>query len=187
MLQATAKAALEHDVRNPGSHMSIEQEIMAWDGKSADDIRVVYKAYREQPGFADTIINLTDDEHYQKGATWLLKAWLESGNKLKKSQIAKIYGLLNKLRHWEAKLHLLQCIPFMPIETTDRKSIDTFLRATLTDANKFVRAWSYNGFYELAAQHPEYKEEVKKFFEMAMRVEAPSVKARIRIIMKKGF
>ena len=156
--------------------MSIEQEIVAWDGKSADDIRGVYKAYREQPGFADTIINFTDHEPYQKGATWLLKAWLESGNKLEISQIAKIYGLLNKLRHWEAKLHLLQCIPFMPIETTDRKNIDTF-----------VRAWSYNGFYELAAQHPEYKEEVKKFFEMAMRDEAPSVKARIRIIMKKGF
>ena len=174
-------------IRNPGSHMNIEQEIVAWDGKSADDIRVVYKAYRGHPNFAESIINLLEDEPYQKGATWLLKAWLESGNKFEASQITKIYGLLNKLRHWETKLHLLQCIPFMPIETIDRKNIDIFLRGTLTDTNKFVRAWSYNGFYELAEQYPEYKEEVKIFFKMAMRDESPSVKARIRTIMKKGF
>ncbi len=167
--------------------MTIKQEIAAWNGKSADDIRVVYLAYREQPDFADSIINLIEDERFQKGATWLLKAWLEFGNRLEISQISKIYGLLYKLKHWEAKLHLLQCISFMPIETTDINSIDTFLRATISDTNKFVRAWTYNGFYELAKQHPEYKEEVKIFFEMAMRDEAPSVKARIRIIMKKGF
>ena len=62
-----------------------------------------------------------------------------------------------------------------------------FLRNCLVDNNKFVRAWAYNGFYELAVQYPEYEKETKQFFEMAMRDEAPSVKSRIRNIMKKGF
>ena len=82
---------------------------------------------------------------------------------------------------------MLQCIPFMPIAKKNINVVYNFLRWTLTDQNKFVRAWSYNGFYELSKQHPEYLDETKQYFEMAMRDEAPSVKARIRNILKKGF
>ncbi len=167
--------------------MSIEQEIAAWNGKSTDDIRVIYNSHHVMPDFASTVIKLLKESVYQKAATWLLKAWLESGNKLEKNQIKVVYGFLNKLDHWEAKLHVLQSMPFMPIDKSDRKKVEAFLRVTLTDYNKFVRAWSYNGFYELASQHSEYLSETKQFFEMAMRDEAASVKARIRNLMKKGF
>ncbi|MEW8322573.1 MAG: hypothetical protein AB2606_07985 [Candidatus Thiodiazotropha taylori] len=69
----------------------------------------------------------------------------------------------------------------------EQEEVSAFLRECLTSSNKFVRAWSYNGFYELAIQHPQYQQETKVFFEMAMRDKAPSVKARIRNIMKRGF
>lgn len=62
-----------------------------------------------------------------------------------------------------------------------------FLRNCLISDNKFVRAWAYNGFYELALQYPAYKTEVKKFLDMAMKDEAASVKARVRNILKRGF
>jgi len=65
--------------------------------------------------------------------------------------------------------------------------VEAFLKKCLVDDNKFIRAWAYNGFYELSVQYPEHKDETKQFFEMAMRDEAPSVKSRIRNIMKKGF
>jgi hypothetical protein len=167
--------------------LSLQKKIQAWNGKSADDIKAVYDSYHAQSNFADTIIKLAKDNAYQKGATWLLKAWLESGNKLESDQIKTIYSTLNGLEHWESKLHVLQSIPFMPIEKAERKKIETFLRETLTDPNKLLRAWSYNGFYELATQHSEYLNETKQIFEMAMRDEAASVKARIRNIMKDGF
>lgn len=167
--------------------MSLEQEIAAWDGKSSDYIREIYESNHRQPDFVDNIIKLTIDATYQKGSTWLLKVWLESGNKLEKRQIRKIYDLLNKLEHWEAKLHVLQRISFMPIEQKMGNKVNAFLRKTRTDQNKFIRAWSYNGYYELAKQHPEYLNETKQLFEMAERDEAASVKARIRNIMKKGF
>ena len=57
----------------------------------------------------------------------------------------------------------------------------------MVENNKLVRAWAYNGFYEISRQYPEYKEETKKLFAMAMKDEAPSVKARIRNIMRTGF
>jgi len=98
-----------------------------------------------------------------------------------------VFKLLPQFGHWETKLHILQCIPFLQIAKTEKKEVEAFLRKCLVDNNKFVRAWAYNGFYEISVQYPEYRNETKQFFDMAMRDEAPSVKARIRNIMKMGF
>ena len=177
---------MESILETKGS-MSINQEIATWNGKSADDIRAVYDKHHSESDFLDTILKLKNDSSYQKGATWLLKKWLESGNQLEAEHIKNVYGSLQSLEDWESKLVVLQSIPYMPIEKDEKTNVESFLRVTLTDSNKFVRAWSYNGLYELALQYPEYIEEVKQFFEMALRDEAASVKARIRNIMKKGF
>ena len=59
------------------------------------------------------------------------------------------------------------------------------MRHNLTATNKFVRAWSYNGLYELARRDPVYLPEVEQIFELALRDEAPSVKARIRNLQKE--
>lgn len=170
-----------------GKPMNIEQKIALWDGKSASDIKAIYDAYKSDSNFSDTIIALSLTKGFEKGATWLLKAWLEAGHTLEQTQIATIYGALDQLEHWEARLHLLQSIPFIPIADTDSHNVYNFLRLTLTDNNKFVRAWAYNGLYELSRQHSQYRHETKQYFAMAMRDEAPSVKARIRNIVKKGF
>lgn len=167
--------------------MNIKQALASWDGKSAEDIKAIYDAHHADSDFADTIIALSLTEAYEKGATWLLKAWLEAGNELEQSQIETIYGSLDQLNHWEAKLHVLQSIAFMPISDAASINLYAFLKASLTDPNKFVRAWSYSGFYELSRQHSQYIDETTQYFEMAMRDEAPSVKARIRNAMKKGI
>lgn len=167
--------------------MSIEKDILAWDGKSADAIRAVFESHHKKTGFLQTIVRLAKDPSFQKGATWLLKAALESGQKLQKEQVKEIYGSLDSRAHWETKLHILQSVPYMPVEKDSVQHLYNFIRATLTDSKKFVRAWSYNGFYELAVQYPEYVNEAKQLFETAMNDEAASVKARIRNIVKKGF
>ena len=167
--------------------MGIENEIASWDGKSASQIQAVFDAHNADASFSNTVIALSLTEACEKGGTWLLKAWLEAGNELEQAQIARIYASLDRLVHWEAKLHVLQCIPFMAIGDADRGNVYNFLRTVLTEPNKFVRAWAYNGLYELSRQHPEYKKEAKAFFDMAMRDEAPSVKARIRNVMKNGW
>lgn len=167
--------------------MQLEQEITAWDGKSAADIKAIYAAHHAEPEFTDKLVELAQTTECEKGATWLLKAWLEAGNLLEQSQIKKIYEALPNLEHWEARLHLLQCIPFMPIADAEKSNLYDFLMITLGDPNKFLRAWAYNGLYELSRQHSEYQNDSKQLFQMAMRDEAPSVKARIRNIARNGF
>lgn len=167
--------------------MNIKQKMASWDGKSAAKIKSIYDIHKADDKFLDTIIDCLFVDNYEKGATWLLKAWLEAGNYIAPQQITHIYSSLEQLKYWEAKLHILQSIPFMPISNAESNKVHSFLRLTLTDQNKFVRAWSYNGFYELSRQHARYKSETNHFFEMAIRDEAQSVKARIRNIIKNGF
>ena len=167
--------------------MSLKVEIQLWDGKSAADIKAIYDNHFSEVHFIDSTLSLLNDETIQTGASWLLKEWLSQNNQLNHKQTAVIFDNLLALKSWESKLHILQCLPFITIDTQHKAGTEHFLRLTLTDNNKFVRAWSYNGFYELAKHHNEYKDEAKQLFEMAMRDEAASVKARIRNILKTGF
>lgn len=167
--------------------MSIQEDIEQWDGKSAADISAVYIAYYQDDDFLSSIINLFSEVSLQKGATWLLKKHLENKNEINELETSRIYKNIENLEHWESKLHFLQALPFLLIPQKDKQRIEHFLRKCLMEKNKFVKAWAYNGFYELAIQYPEHAEETKKFFDLAMCNEAPSVKSRIRTIMKKGF
>ncbi len=167
--------------------MSLEQEMACWDGKLINDLEAIYSRHSGNGSFLKDVIELLQNEARQKGASWLLKRHLENGNKIEVGEIAVIYGFLPELVHWEAKLHILQCIQFMKIGKSEKGQVEVFLRSCLAETNKFIRAWAYNGFYEFSVQYPEYKTETKQFFEMAMRDEVPSVKARIRNIMRGGF
>lgn len=164
--------------------MSIEQEITLWDGKSSSDIENIYSRYSSDDGFVSTLIALCECKIFENGATWLLKHHLERKNNIENRDVSAIYNMALKLEHWEAKLHVLQCMADMPICKTDKNKVERFLRDCLIDSNKFVRAWAYNGFYLMSVQYPEYKTETERIFEIAMRDEAPSVKARIRNIIK---
>lgn len=164
--------------------MSLKEEIATWNGKSADDIQTIYKRYCHVSHFPGNIIDLIKDPSCQKGATWLIKHHLDSSHCLEQEQSQALCNLLNQLEHWETRLHMLQCFEYIQIVETEKKTTEHFLRVCLSDDNKFVRAWAYNGFYLLSRQYPEYREEAFRFFDMAMKDEAASVKARIRNIMK---
>ncbi|MCP3667721.1 MAG: hypothetical protein GY696_35390 [Gammaproteobacteria bacterium] len=166
--------------------MELEAEINGWDGKDARIISVIYKAHHNDTDFLAEILRLLKrDEHLQKGASWLLKQYLEKGGAIVQEDIDRIYQLLPDLERWESKLQLLQSIPHLPISEQSLISVESFLRYALSDENKFIRAWAYNGFYLLSCQYPKYRHEAEQIIDMAMEDEAPSVKARIRNIKKQ--
>lgn len=167
--------------------MELSQAIQRWDGKSTDDIAEIYTRHHASQDFTTQLLDCLLSPTLQVGASWLLKKWLEDGHALTGLQVAVIFRSLAKLEHWQSCLHLLQCLDRLPIGEPDKLLVEQFLRENLNHSNKFVRAWSYNGFYVLARQHPEYRAETAQFFAMALRDEAPSVVARIRNLMKQGF
>lgn len=167
--------------------MDLLQAIKNWDGKSSDKPAKAYEANWERPSFTAETIAYLERPESRAGASWLLKRYLERGNTLDSAATAKVYANLASFSDWATRLHILQCLQWLPISERDRLSVEGFLRTGLEDQNKFVHAWSYHGFYELARQFPAYKEEARLLFETGLKNEAASVKARIRNIMKKSL
>lgn len=160
--------------------MNLETAILQWDGKSADDIRQVHKQYAGSANYLSQLTPMVSNKTLCTGASWLLKAELESGAALAKEDTRRIIANLCELDYWQQKLHILQIFEFISIEIDQKRYAETFLRACLSDDNKLVRAWAYNGFFYLAKQYEEFQPEAAELFDMALRDEVASVKARVR-------
>ncbi len=166
--------------------MNLSEAILQWNGKSADDIKQIFHSHNASSDFVTELLHGLVNSELSKGATWLLKSWLEDGNSFSESQSLHVINSLEKLDHWESRLHILQCFNHLSVPSSSKIKVETFLRSCLNDKNKFIRAWTYNAWYLFAQSFPEYKAEVEQFIEMAMRDEAPSVKARIRNLGKSA-
>lgn len=165
--------------------MNFQHEIKTWNGKTVAELEDVYTCYAHQAEFVATLITYLEQPILQMGASWLLKKVAESERAFSPAEARAIYALLPQLEAWQTKLHILQAMPTLAIHSNQKHQVEKFLRACLLDKNKFVRAWAYNGCYELARQHVEYHDEMMALFDKALHEEAASVKARVRNIMKK--
>ena len=167
--------------------LNIKEIIKDWNGRSVGDMEEVYRMYYGEPTFISQLLGCLNDSSYHVGATWLMKHHFTEGHTLTAGEVKKIYRAAMKMNHWMSKLLILQSVPYMPIGKADVKYVEPFVRACLKDENKMVRAWAYNGFYELAVQYPSYQKEARELLKEGMKDEAGSVIARIRNIMKTGF
>jgi len=162
--------------------MSLRQEIAEWDNKSADAIADIYARYGGGEGFFAQVVKLMGEVPLQRGTTWLLKRDLEKSEDLPPEKLVDtVYGHVDRLEHWETKLHILQIMSHLPVPENQLAKVEVFVRECLTSEKKFVRAWAYSGFYQLAAQYPKFRKEQKALFEYAIENEtAGSVISRIR-------
>lgn len=169
--------------------MKLISDIAAWDKKSVDVIIGIYNRYSVEPEFVAQIVSLTPNEKLQSGSTWLLKHYLERHKQpIAKHLVEAIYLHLDKLSEWEAKLHVLQCIEYLPVPEIYKKGTELFVLENVNSEIKFVRAWAYSGYYQLAKQYPDLRQRVETLLTDALENDrAASVKARIRKLFKNGF
>ncbi|MFI4873134.1 MAG: hypothetical protein ACIARQ_15075 [Phycisphaerales bacterium JB061] len=169
--------------------MSLKSDIADWDGKSADDIRAVYDAHHTKRGFLKNIVSLTKDPELAVGSTWLLKHHFDEGGAPIGDELAfELFGYTDSLTHWEARLHVLQCMQHIPVPTKRAQRVERFVSSCLSEEKKFVRAWAYSAYRDLAAAHPKYRAQAEDLLEDALATEtAGSVLARVRKVIKKGF
>lgn len=156
-----------------------------WDGKTVPVIIGVYDEFHSTNDFVDVLIECVGDADLQIGATWLLKHHLGEGGRLDNKQTLEILKASALLESWPGKLHLLQMLPQLKVPEEIKYELAHFVRAATDDENKFVRAWGYNGLYELANQFHEFREGLDVVFAAAMESEPASVKARLRNINQK--
>ena len=162
----------------------MSEEIGSWDGKAAAALQSTYERFCSEEDFAATILAHLTDVSSQRAATWLLKRYLEAGNSLAASDCRAIFRVLAVQAHWESRLHILQCLPYLNIQEEDCVGLEEFLDVCVRSDKKFVRAWAYNGFNELSRRFPRYRKKADDMLARAGESEAASVRARIRNILK---
>lgn len=169
--------------------MSLSADIAKWDGKSKTAIVQIYNRYVARPDFLREVVEAFDNANLQSGATWLLKHHFdEGGDALDPQLVREVYRSTPSLVHWDAKLHILQCVEQLPIPRSELPVAEGFIRRCLKDDAKFVRAWAYSSFHELAVQFPEYRPEVSQMLADALATEtAGSVLSRVRRKLRQGF
>ncbi len=164
--------------------MPLLKSLEKWDGRQTALLEKIYQT--EDDLIKKLLCLLNKGDKVQIAATWLLKKHLEEQGSITKKQILQIYQQIDIFTSWQSKLHILQSMPYMAIPKTVKPKIAQFLHQHLTDTNKLIRAWSYNGLFLLSQQYPEYQKDVNAMLDMALRDEAASVKARIRNIRKES-
>lgn len=162
----------------------LTEELGTWDGRSTAALQSIHERHSVEEDFVAAILVHLADANLQWGATWLLKRHLELGNPLSAPECRSILGSLSAQQDWESKLHLLQCLPHLTIAHEDRAGLERFLEACVRSDRKFVRAWAYSGYNELALRFPQYREAVDGMLARAAASESASVRARIRNLRK---
>jgi len=171
--------------------MDLNDTIAAWDGKSVDAITRIYNAHNRTAEFGSELINCLGDPESERGVTWLIKHHLEQGWITQDSgpephEIVTMVNALPAFTHWEARLHVLQCLDHLDIPESATAPLATYLETAITDTAKFVRAWAYHGWCVLAEQHPAYLPHAVALLEAAQISEsAASVKVKVRRALQK--
>ena len=131
------------------------------------------------------VLLMTDDDpKIQVASTWLLKRLAEQKRSFSDYQLIAMFDSLATLTQWEAQLHICQILHHVKIPKECAARVAWFLDRSVSESNKFLRAWAYSGFYELAKQHSEYRDYAREQIDRGEADKSAAVKARIRKIQK---
>jgi hypothetical protein len=164
--------------------INLIDKLKVWDGVHIEYLTKLYNAEKTNTYFFENLITIcTIDKDLQIASTWLIKHHYDNGNTLPILDTDNLLNICTTLKNWEAKLHLLQLLPHFRLTNKTITLVDDFTRNCLTDNNKFVRAWAYNGLYELTKYLPEMKTELELICQKAMETESASIKAKVKKVL----
>lgn len=172
-------------LRHDEAIMTLEADILNWDGKSAPDIKAVYRAHSGGDRFVPALMSLIEKPNCQSAATWLLKHHIEKTRQAPPAElVARLVKLASDMPSWEARLHVLQM--FEALTFTGAMVDDAFHFASVSteDDNAFVRAWGYYGLAVISTAHPHHRTEARKRLESGM---ARETRASAKVRLRKAF
>ena len=158
----------------------VRAAIDAFDGRHIAPLESVAATLPAQGELETIIAALSCSAREQAAATWILRAWLERGLRLRESHTRRVVEASERLTDWEVVLHVCQAVEHLDLEgQTLRRMWAVLLNGTRSDA-KFVRAWSYNGLAVLGSRNSVLRDDAIAALERGSKDDAASVRARIR-------
>ena len=164
----------------------LKEALTEWDGVHTEVLKEVYQSHSHHPDFFPLLIQwMWEEPELQIPCTWLIKHHYDNKGHLEVHLIEPLVVPCEELSHWEAQLHLLQLLPHLPLKASYMPQLEGFVRRNLESPRPFLRAWAYQGLYELSELTPSLKPELARLCREALESEKASVKARVRKIVKK--
>lgn len=165
----------------------LRDHISAFDGRATTILGEAEARYRDRPDYLESLVALAGDETHavSSGATWLIKAHLEAGGTLGRSETTGLLSSLAPITAWDVQLHLCQIAQYLTFSAKDANRFATWLESLLTHKRPFLRAWSVDALCRIALQHGRYREKAEDALEAASKDKAASVAARMRRLRKE--
>lgn len=165
------------------------EDLREYDGKAITILGEIEARHGKSAAYAADLVGLAAHETAQvsDGATWLLKAYLESGGTLGAAATRRLFDSLDRITPWQAQLHLCQVMDRLDLPAAQAAAVVAWLTPLLQHKRPFLRAWSMNALQHVAAQHPRFAGAAKAALEAAEKDGAASVRARARNVYPPRF
>lgn len=152
-----------------------------WDGTSAAALAAVYVEHSGRCDFQTNLISACQNPATERAATWLVKHHCETGqSSFSPEACTRLYMTLPAFEAWDAQLHVLQVMDFLPVPKEAAQVVFDVARDGANSAQKLICAWSLYGVAKLAAEHPEYRAAAKAILEEAAQL-APKGAIAVRL------
>ncbi len=99
----------------------------------------------------------------------------------------ELLGLLEEAQQQELRWHLALMVPRMKLSSSDSRRVYEGLCVYLAGQGSIARTLALQGMADLAANHPELRDEVIEQLQMATRSGTAAMKARARNLLKCGL
>ena len=156
----------------------LREELAAYDGKSPTILSEIAVRHRGGARFLTELVALASDVEpvISAGATWIIKAELERGQRLSPQDVLHLASSLDGVTAWQAQLHICQSIGRVAVPEEAAPALEQWLTALLNAPRPFVRAWALDALCRLRGASVE----TDALLEHMEKDKAASVRARVR-------
>jgi len=166
----------------------LENHLLDYDGHAVSILSEARIACRECANYFEDLIRLCFDPRpiISNGATWMLKAEFEDGEKLSAELTAQLIASLEKLQSWQSVLHICQAVEGFELTAAQANVFAKWGAQYADHSRPFVRAWSLHVRAVLGRQFETLQQDAERALTLAEKDPAASVKARARQLRKKA-
>ena len=160
--------------------------LQAFDGSAISLLSEARTACRGSACFFDDLMAhcLDPEPSISNGATWILKAELEDGASLTPAMTQTLIGSLERLRAWQAMLHVCQLVDYLELTAEQAGRMIAWARSLADHSRPFLRAWSVHVRVVLGRKFKAYQRDADAALALAENDKAASVRARARQLRK---
>lgn len=158
-----------------------------YDGRAVSILSEAQMANRNAPGFPGELVRLCREPHghIADGASWILKAELETGTRLSDRDTRDLLAGLGAAPSWQTQLHLCQSVEHLDLSPAQARCVFDWARGLQRHQRPFLRAWGLNACVMMGLRFAELHEAALTALCDGETDTAASVKARARALRQR--